>query len=82
MPKKMNKDVITCNDPSIKGEKFVQIALNKEQRACLLETILYSKKKNECLIHVIDELGRHVRADDPERYEKICLKFLVATKCS
>lgn len=82
MPKKMNEDVITCNDPNIKGEKFIQIPLNKEQRACLLETILCSKQKHECLIKVIDELDRYVRAEDPERYEKICLQFLVSTKCS
>ena len=78
-----DNDVITCNGQDIKGEKFIQIPLDKEQRACLLETILCSKqKKHECLIKVIDELDRHVRAEDPERYKKICLNFLVSTKCS
>ena len=78
-----DNDVITCND-QIKGEKFIQIPLNKEQRACLLETILCSKQqpKHECLVKVIDELDRHVRAEDPERYEQIRLKFLVSMKCS
>ena len=73
--------VVKTND-QIKGEKFIQIPLDKEQRACLLETILCSKQKNECLIKVIDELDKHVRAEDPERYEQICLKFLVSMKCS
>lgn len=77
-----DNDVITCNDPNIKGEKFIQIALDTEQRACLLETILCSKQKHECLIKVIDELKRHVREEDPKRYEKICLNFLVVSKCS
>lgn len=78
-----DNEVITCND-QIKGEKFIQIPLNKEQRACLLETILCSKQKpkHECLIKVIKELERHVREEDPERYEQICLKFLVVSKCS
>ncbi len=82
MPKNTNNGVITCNDPNIKGEKFVQIALDKEQRACLLDTIICSKQKYECLIPVIGELGKHVSKEDPERYEKICLNLLVATKCS
>lgn len=82
MPKKMNEDVTFCIDQNIKSEKFIQIPLNKEQRACLLETILCSKQKHECLIKVIDELDRYVRKEDPERYEKICLNFLVVTKCS
>ena len=78
-----DNDVITCNGQDIKGGEFIQIPLNKEQRACLLETILCSKqKKHECLIKVIDELDRHVREEDPERYEQICLKFLVSIKCS
>ena len=77
-----DNDVITCNDPNIKGEKFIQIALDTEQIACLLETILCSKQKHECLIKVIDELERHVREEDPKRYEKICLNFLVVSKCS
>lgn len=79
-----DNDVITCIDQNIKGEKFIQIPLNKEQRACLLETILCSKQipKHECLIKVIKELERHVREEDPERYKQICLNFLVATKCS
>lgn len=73
MPKNTNEEVITCIDTrNIKGEKIVQIPLNKEQRACLLETILCSKqKKHECLIKVIDELDKHVRKEDPERYEEI-----------
>lgn len=79
-----DNDVITCNYQNIKGEKFIQIPLNKEQRACLLETILCSKQipKHECLINVIKELEKHVREEDPERYEKIILKFLVSMKCS
>lgn len=72
-----DNDVITCNDPNIKGEKFIQIPLNKEQRACLLETILCSKQqpKHECLVKVIQELERHVCEENPERYEKIYLNF-------
>ena len=81
MPKKMNEDVITCNGQDIKGETFIQIPLNKEQRACLLDAILCSKQRHECLIKVIDELDRCVRTEDPERYEQIRLNFLIATEC-
>lgn len=81
MPKKMNKGVITCNDQNIKGEKFVQIALNKEQRACLLDTIICSTQKYECLIPVIGELEKCVRKEDPERHERICLNGFLMSKC-
>lgn len=82
MAKKMNEDVITCNDPNIKGEKIIKIALNKEQRLCLLDAIVCSKRKYECLLPVIDELEKHVRKEDPERYERICLKSFMISTCS
>lgn len=78
----MNKDVITCNAQNIKGEKFVQIALNKEQRACLLDTIICSKQKHECLLPLIGELEKHVSEEDPEKYDKICCKLFLISKCS
>lgn len=84
MPKKTNEEVITCNDPTIKGEKTIQIALNKEQRACLLDIIVCSKPKQKykCLLPVIDQLEQCVKKDDPEQFEKICLKYFVTSKCS
>lgn len=82
MPKKTNEDVITCNDQNIKGEKIVQMALNKEQRACLLDTIICFKPKYECLIPVISELEKHVSKEDPERYKRICLTGYLLCKCS
>lgn len=82
MSKKMNEDVITCNDPNIKGEKIIQIALNKEQRLCLLDAIVCSRRKYECLLPVIDELEKRVRKEDPERYERICFKTFIESTCS
>ena len=82
MSKKMNEDVTTCDGQNIKGEKFVQIALNKEQRACLLDTIICSNQKYECLIPVIRELEKHVSKEDPERYKRICLTGYLLCKCS
>lgn len=82
MPKKINEEVITCNDPNIKGEKIIQIALNKEQRLCLLDAIVCSRRKYECLLPVIDELEKQVRKEDPKRYETICLKSFMISACS
>lgn len=82
MAKKTNEDVITCNDPNIKGEKIIQIALNKEQRLCLLDAIVCSRRKYECLLPVIDELEKHVRKEEHERYETICLKSFMISTCS
>ena len=82
MAKKMNEDVITCNDPNIKGEKIIQIALNKEQRLCLLDVIVCSRRKYECLLPVIDELEKCVRKEDPERYEIIYFKTFIESTCS
>lgn len=82
MPKNTNEEVITCNDPNIKGEKIIQIALNQEQRLCLLDAIVFSKRKYACLLPVIDELEKHVRKEDPERYETICLKSFMMSTCS
>lgn len=82
MSKKMNEDVMTCNDQDIKGEKIIQIALNKEQRACLLDVIVCSKRKYECLLPIIDQLEKQVQKEDPEKYDRICLKFFVISKCS
>lgn len=81
MPKKTNKDT-TRNVPNTNGEKIIQIALDKEQRLCLLDTIVCSKRKYECLLPVIDELEKCVRKEDPENYDRICLKFFVISKCS
>lgn len=82
MPKNTNEEVITCNDPNIKGEKIIQIVLNKEQRLCLLDAIVCSKRRYKCLLPVIDELEKHVRKEDPKRYETICLKSFVISTCS
>ena len=82
MPKNTNEEVITCNDPNIKGEKIIQIVLNKEQRLCLLDAIVCSKRRYKCLLPVIDELEKCVRKEDPERYETICLKSFVISTCS
>ena len=81
MPQKTNKDVITCNDQNIKGEKIVQIALNKEQRACLLDAIICSQRQHKCLLPVIGELEKHVKKENRERYERICLKCFLMSKC-
>lgn len=80
MPKKTNKD--TSNVTSINGEKIIHIALDKEQRACLLDVIVCSKRKYECLLPVIEELEKLVREEDPERYETICLKCFVVSTCN
>lgn len=82
MPKNTNEEVITCNDPNIKGEKIIKIALDKEQRLCLLDAIVCSRRKYECLLPVIDELEKHVRKEDSERYETICLKSFMISTCS
>lgn len=76
MPKKTNKDT------TINSEKIIQIALDKEQRLCLLDTIICSKRQHECLLPVINELEKYVEKEDPERYETICLKWFVISKCS
>lgn len=84
MQKNINEEVITCNDPTIKGEKTIQIALNKEQMACLLDIIVCFKpmtQKYKCLIPVIKQLEQCVKKDDPEQFERICLKYFVASKC-
>lgn len=78
----MNDKDTPCNDPSINGEKMTQIALDKEQRLCLLDAIVCSKRRYECLLPVIDELENHVRKEDPERYETICLKSFMISTCS
>lgn len=78
----MNDKDTPRNDPNIKGEKIVQIALNKEQRLCLLDAIVCSRRKYECLLPVIDELEKHVRKEDPERYERICFKTFIESTCS
>lgn len=78
----MNDKDTPRNDPNIKGEKIIQIALNKEQRLCLLDAIVCSRRKYECLLPVIDELEKHVRKEDPERYERICFKTFIESTCS
>lgn len=78
----MNDKDTPRNNPNIKGEKIVQIALNKEQRLCLLDAIVCSRRKYECLLPVIDELEKHVRKEDPERYERICFKTFIESTCS
>ena len=78
----MNDKDTPCNDPSINGEKIIQIALNKEQRLCLLDAIVCSRRKYECLLPVINELEKRVRKEDPERYETICLKSFMISTCS
>lgn len=78
----MNDKDTPRNNPNIKGEKIVQIALNKEQRLCLLDAIVCSRRKYECLLPVIDELEKHVRTEDPERYERICFKTFIESTCS
>lgn len=78
----MSDKDITCNDPNIKGEKIIQIALNKEQRLCLLDAIVCSRRKYECLLPVIDELEKHVRKENPKIHETMCLRCSVASKCN
>ena len=81
MAKNTNEEVITCNDPNIKGEKIIQIALNQEQRLCLLDAIVCSKRKYACLLPVIDELEKHVRKEDPKIHETMCLRCSVSSIC-
>lgn len=68
----------TSNDLNFEGEKIVQIPLNKEQRVCLLDVILCSKQRYECLLPVVGELEKHVSKEDPERHERMCVNALMA----
>lgn len=76
-----NDEKVTCNDPNIKGEKIVQLALNKEQRQALLDAlIVLSQKRYECLLPIIEQLKKHVKEEDPECYDMLCFKALVMKK--
>lgn len=80
MPKNTNEEVITCNDPNIKGEKIVKIPLDKEQRVALLKAILFSNSKHKCLMPIIDILEKHVRKENEDEYDKICWRVEVMGK--
>ena len=81
MPKNTNEEVITCIDTrNIKGEKIVQIPLDKEQRVALLKAILFSNSKNKCLMPIIDILEKHVRKENEDEYDKICWRVEVMGK--
>ena len=80
MPKNTNEEVITCNGQDIKGEKIVQIPLDKEQRVALLKAILFSNSRNNCLMPIIDILEKHVRKENEDEYDKICWRVEVMGK--